>query len=179
MNTRFLVRLVGFLGLLLVFTWLPINVKLILLATVIFAELWHRRDLRLLLFMVGVAGSVYMTLVIFLEQGFGEPTQLLSYFADVMLLMSAVIYFALSRYDAFFNKSRNTLTTDELVKLAGGALPPEEQSQCPHCSATIPQKDKICSWCGKSLEFDEANNQSTLDQAQSTFTNSDESIQPI
>jgi hypothetical protein len=45
------------------------------------------------------------------------------------------------------------LTTEELIELAGGGLPPEERSQCPNavCGATVSKSAHKCPWCGQAL----------------------------
>ena len=41
-----------------------------------------------------------------------------------------------------------TLSTDEIIHLAGGPLPPEERRKCPQCGATISKRASWCQWCG-------------------------------
>jgi hypothetical protein len=45
------------------------------------------------------------------------------------------------------------ISPEEIIRLAGGALPPEERRQCPNpkCGATLPKDAEKCSWCGESL----------------------------
>ena len=47
-----------------------------------------------------------------------------------------------------------SLSPDDIIQMAGGALPPEERRQCPNqkCSAIISKNEKQCSWCGQILE---------------------------
>ncbi|MBN2006677.1 MAG: hypothetical protein JXA21_25210 [Anaerolineae bacterium] len=44
------------------------------------------------------------------------------------------------------------ITPDEIIKMAGGPLPPEERRQCPKCQATISVRARRCEWCGTPLE---------------------------
>jgi hypothetical protein len=46
---------------------------------------------------------------------------------------------------------RELLGPDEIIALAGGALPPEERRACPKCGATIPRDAARCEWCGVRL----------------------------
>jgi hypothetical protein len=43
---------------------------------------------------------------------------------------------------------REPLSPDEIIALAGGALPPEERRACPKCGATISRDAARCEWCG-------------------------------
>ena len=40
------------------------------------------------------------------------------------------------------------LSTEEIIRLAGGPLPPEERQKCPQCEATISKQATWCQWCG-------------------------------
>jgi hypothetical protein len=43
------------------------------------------------------------------------------------------------------------LSPDDIIELAGGALPAEERRICPRCQAVIARKAKRCEWCGVTL----------------------------
>ena len=45
------------------------------------------------------------------------------------------------------------ISPEEIIRLAGGPLPPEKRRKCPNpkCGATISKDAKKCSWCGRSL----------------------------
>jgi len=43
------------------------------------------------------------------------------------------------------------LSPDDVIKLAGGPLPPEERRACPQCGAVIPRSARKCAWCGAPL----------------------------
>ena len=47
--------------------------------------------------------------------------------------------------------AQEPLSPDEVIKLAGGPLPPEERRHCPQCEAVIPKDAAKCAWCGTSL----------------------------
>jgi hypothetical protein len=55
------------------------------------------------------------------------------------------------RGDAERSPRREPLGPDEIIALAGGALPPEERRACPKCGATIPRDAARCEWCGLRL----------------------------
>ncbi len=46
------------------------------------------------------------------------------------------------------------ITPEEIIKMAGGPLPPEERRVCPKCQATISIHAQRCEWCGARLEQD-------------------------
>jgi uncharacterized paraquat-inducible protein A len=54
-------------------------------------------------------------------------------------------------------KSKKTksqdLTPDEIIKLAGGPLPPGERHRCHNCDAVISRAEAKCPWCSKSLHM--------------------------
>lgn len=45
------------------------------------------------------------------------------------------------------------LTPDEIIKLAGGPLPPGERHRCHNCDAVISRAEAKCPWCSKSLHM--------------------------
>jgi hypothetical protein len=64
----------------------------------------------------------------------------------------------LSRIGVFTKKGidteeQNLGTAEEIVRLAGGGLSPDESRTCPNptCGARIPKNAEKCSWCGESL----------------------------
>jgi hypothetical protein len=49
--------------------------------------------------------------------------------------------------DETSNQAGN-LSTEEIIRLAGGPLPPEKRTTCPQCGATISRDASWCQWCG-------------------------------
>ena len=49
--------------------------------------------------------------------------------------------------------NRPALSPEDIIQMAGGALPPEERRKCPNlkCNAIISKNDKKCSWCGEAF----------------------------
>ena len=43
------------------------------------------------------------------------------------------------------------LTPEDVIRLAGGALPPEQRQTCPKCDAVISRNATRCPWCGAPL----------------------------
>lgn len=60
-------------------------------------------------------------------------------------------------YEDTREKKPQTLFPDEIIKMAGGALPEEQRRKCPNpkCRAVISKEEKTCPWCGKSLPGEE------------------------
>jgi len=44
------------------------------------------------------------------------------------------------------------LTPEDVIQLAGGALPPAERQTCPRCDAVISRNATRCPWCSASLQ---------------------------
>ena len=47
------------------------------------------------------------------------------------------------------------LSPDEVIRLAGGPLPPEERRKCPRCGVVIPKDAIRCPWCDATLSSPE------------------------
>ena len=43
------------------------------------------------------------------------------------------------------------LSADEIIELAGGAMPPKERRNCPKCEAVISRRETRCPWCSTPL----------------------------
>ena len=48
------------------------------------------------------------------------------------------------------------LTPDEIIRLAGGPLSPEERRNCPKCGAVVSRSQNKCPWCSEPLSTSEA-----------------------
>ena len=46
---------------------------------------------------------------------------------------------------------RGSLNPADILRLAGGPLPPEERRKCPDCGAVVSRSDSRCPWCSASL----------------------------
>jgi hypothetical protein len=49
------------------------------------------------------------------------------------------------------DKDSLLLSPEELIKAAGGPLPPEKRRKCPECGTTVPKQAVRCGWCGMQL----------------------------
>jgi hypothetical protein len=43
---------------------------------------------------------------------------------------------------------QGNLSPEDVIRLAGGPLPPEKRTTCPQCQATISTDATWCQWCG-------------------------------
>jgi hypothetical protein len=50
--------------------------------------------------------------------------------------------------DAQASAEKELLSPEEIIRRAGGPLPPEERTVCPQCQATISKTAAWCQWCG-------------------------------
>lgn len=45
-----------------------------------------------------------------------------------------------------------SLNPEDILRMAGGPLPPEERLKCPNCGAVVSRRDPRCPWCSASLQ---------------------------
>ena len=46
------------------------------------------------------------------------------------------------------NKDDRFPTVAEMIRAAGGPLPPEKRRECPECGSKVPKQARHCGWCG-------------------------------